>query len=131
MHWYNFQHVHRSIGTTLALASNQANEDTLWTRQYGCVQPNISGTLRVGEFVRIARTKGLFEKGSIQNWSTEPFEVTEVKIGHPVMYKVKDLLDEPIRGSFYVAELQFISKTRPIEFLVEKILKTRKHNGVE
>ena len=44
-------------------------------------------------------------------------------------YGLRDLADEEIAGKFYEQELQLITKHDDV-FLVEKVLKTRRRNGI-
>ena len=62
--------------------------------------------LKIGDRVRIYRYKKLFEKGRTTNWTTEIFEISEVRKTNPITYRIKDLNNEPILGSFYTQELQ-------------------------
>lgn len=121
----------RAIGMTPAEASalDEAGQAELWTHQYGEVQPNIAPKLAVGDWVRLARTKTAFEKGSTQNWTGEPFEIVDLRLGHPPQYRLRDLLGEDIEGWVYEAELQFLSKDRPTEFLVREIVRERMRAG--
>jgi hypothetical protein len=45
--------------------------------------------------------------------------------GIPV-YKIKDLADDPIDGTFYESELQKVTKSGDILYRVEKVLRKRK-----
>jgi hypothetical protein len=73
-----------------------------------------------GDVVRISRVKGTFAKGYLPNWTEELFKVDEVMTTHPRTYKLVDLLDVPIRGSFYKEELQ--KTTIPKYARIEKVL---------
>jgi hypothetical protein len=63
----------------------------------------------LGDTVRIARTKGRFEKEAYANWSRELFTVVQASY-YPKdnlwKYKVKDQSGEEIAGEFYEPELQ-------------------------
>lgn len=78
-----------------------------------------------GDFVRISRKKGIFEKGATNNYSEEIFKIRSLKrtpIGF--VYKLSDLGDEPITSIFYRDELTQVDKP---EFFNIKVLKTRKN----
>lgn len=81
----------------------------------------------LGDWVRISRIKGTFEKGFHPNWSYEMFQIVGIRKSEPVMYEVNDYYGERIEGAFYEAELQ------PVEdktyFPVEKVLKQRTIKG--
>ena len=123
--------IHSSIDMTPLDASDPANEAALWVKQYGPspLKP-IQPKLKIGTWVRIARTKGIFEKGAYASWSTEPFEIVGIWYGHPPMYYLRDLLGEDVKGGFYEAEVQKTGNgTRPLIFHVEKVLNRRIANG--
>ena len=42
------------------------------------------------------------------------------------MYKIKDLADDPVEGTFYESELQKVIKSGDILYRVEKVLRKRK-----
>ena len=56
--------------------------------------------------MRIAKLKRHFEKGYTPNWTEEVFVVDQVLPTQPVTYKIRDLADEPIVGSFYEQQMQ-------------------------
>lgn len=78
------------------------NDKTVFERE-----PYEPVTLRykVGDWVRISKVKGLFEKGYTPNWSTEVFEVYEAIQSNPPTYRIRDMKGETIQGLFYEPEL--------------------------
>lgn len=84
--------------------------------------------LKIGDIVRISKSKYLFEKGYTPNWTTELFKITKVQITNPVTYLLQDMNEAPIKGAFYEDELQLTKN--PDIYLVEKILQ-RKGNKVK
>ena len=83
---------------------------------------------QAGHRVRISRTKAVFEKGYLPNWSEEIYEIIEVKQTNPFTYILKDMNDETIDGSFYGEELQ---KTNQEVYRIEKVIRKKKINGIE
>ena len=83
---------------------------------------------KVGDKVRIAKTKLAFEKGYLPNWTIELFTVSKVNDTVPKTYNVKDEFGEELQGSFYSNELQK-SKMNTDVYLVDKVLKERKYKG--
>lgn len=86
---------------------------------------------KVGDYVRISREKQKFEKSYTWNWSEEIFKVIQV-IPHTMpVYRLEDLDQDPIEGTFYEMELQKV--TKPEAFKIAYIVKskgkgnTRKH----
>ena len=57
------------------------------------------------------------------NWTEEIFRITRQLSRTPVVYTVQDLLERPIKGTFYEEELQRVK--RPDIFTIEKVLKKR------
>ena len=47
------------------------------------------------------------------------------------LYKLKDLLDEPIDGYFYEVELQQVTKDADSAFRIEKVIRRRRRQGQE
>src|SRR5271154_3050663 len=74
--------VHRSIG----IAPNDVNNDNemeLWEQQQAkgpqhVTQRDVHPNLKVGDTVRISKTKKVFDKGYLPNWPEEVFTVTKV-----------------------------------------------------
>ncbi|EFA12621.1 hypothetical protein TcasGA2_TC010248 [Tribolium castaneum] len=79
----------------------------------------------VGDYVRITKYKHVFEKGYMSNWSGEIFKITDVIMRQPVVYKISDLMGEPIEGVFYHPELQCVTYDPQSRFHIEKVLKKR------
>lgn len=82
---------------------------------------------QVGDYVRISRDKGIFEKAINPHWSTEVFIIHKVISSNPPTYVIRDKLGEITQGSFYENELQ---KTELHNFvLIKDILKRRTYKG--
>ena len=60
---------------------------------------------KVGDKVRITKYRDTFGKCYTENWSREIFVINCVLKTNPWTYKVKDLNEEKIIGSFYEKEL--------------------------
>ena len=118
---------HRSIARTPA-SVNLLNVGSVRRKLYGKMKPSHSKKYKfnVGDFVRLSLKKHLFKKGYKANFTEEVFKITERLPRTPEVYKVQDLLERPISGTFYVKELQKVN--RPDIFRIEKVLKKRKKN---
>ena len=82
----------------------------------------------IGDHVRIAKYKGVFEKGYLPNFTEEVFTI-KIRIGsNPPTYKLEDFGKEEISGIFYEPELVKVVKTDDI-YKIEKVLRKRKHRG--
>ena len=64
---------------------------------------------KIGDRVRIYKYKKQFEKGYETNWTREIFVVSKILFTSPITYRIKDLNDEEILGSFYKQELNKFS----------------------
>jgi L-rhamnose mutarotase len=82
--------------------------------------PKRTSRYQEGDLVRVSRVKGTFTKGYLPNWTEELFKVKEVLMTRPRTYKLVDLLDVPIHGSFYKEELQ--KTTIPDYARIEKVI---------
>ena len=84
---------------------------------------------QVGDYVRILADKGVFSKKYNDTFSTEIFQVTEVKMTNPIQAKLQDLLGEEILGKFYKSEMQLVWLPK-LKILVERQIKTDKDKNV-
>ena len=122
---------HRSIGMAPEQV-NTDNEKKVWDRLYA---KKLSGkkhrtTLKVGDRVRLNKKFRTFEKGYLPGWTEEVFVIREVRPGPPVTtYKIQELDDTPVRGTFYKEDLQKVVVSNDDFFRVDKIVK-RKGNKV-
>ena len=81
---------------------------------------------KINDLVRISsKRRDVFDKpsGNIK-WSEELFKIYDINISDVIMYKLKDMNDEIIEGSFYEKELQKTKNTSG-EYIIEKIIKTK------
>jgi len=122
IHQYN-NTKHSTIKMTPTEASNPKNSAIILNSRISDARKSQKPKFKVGDKVRISRIKGTFEKGYLPNWSEEIFVVDKIIYSNPITYKLKDLMDELLEGSFYNQELQ---KTNQEEFRVEKVLKKKK-----
>jgi len=76
---------------------------------------------QVGDKVRISKYKrNLFDKGYTPNWTEEIFKIDKIQYTNPITYKLKDLNNEEIKGSFYDPELL---KAKQDIFRIENIIR--------
>jgi hypothetical protein len=103
---------------------NSTNENFLLTSVYNYDLPYKRAKYKVGQMVRISKYKHLFEKKYTQNWTSEVFEIVEVKSTVPPTYILKDLNGVVIAGGFYQFQIQ--PTLVPNTYLIEKILRKSK-----
>ena len=112
---------HISIKMTPIEASQKKNEGIVYFNLYGDTKPSSKPKFKVGDKVRISKYKRkIFDKGYTPNWTEEVFTVDKIQYTNPIAYKLKDLNDEEIRGSFYEPELL---KAKRDVFRIEKIIR--------
>lgn len=121
----SYNHTYHSSIKRAPVEVNDGNESEVWFTLYGDHQPanDSKCTFNVGDTVRVSKVKLTFEKGYESNWSEEIFVITECVKRHPTVYRIKDLLGEEIKGSFYAQELQKVRLKD--EYPIEKVLKKR------
>ena len=130
--WTYNNKIHSAIGMSPINASKEINIEKVINNGRYIQYKKSQIKFKVGDYIRISRLKGLFEKGFLPNWSEEIFIVVEVKKTIPVTYKIKDSTGEILEGSFYNEELQKTDKpTEDSMFRVEKVIRKKKINGVE
>jgi hypothetical protein len=119
---------HNSIEMTPIEASKPENEAEVFKRLHPeTVRVKNKPKFNVGDRVRITKYKTVFEKGYWPNWTEEVFVITAVKPTIPVTYRIKDLQDESVVGSFYERELQKANQ----EVYIFEVIRRRTKNGIK
>lgn len=114
---------HRTIGMKPSEVTEE-NEQKLLKTVYNRIKlAEIKSKFHVGDYVRISKFRGAFDKGYMPNWSAEVFLVRQVRLTNPTTYLLKDTNNKNILGGFYAEQLQKVKY--PDVFLVEKIIKKR------
>ena len=116
---------HTGIGMSPDEAIQPENFAKVFSKQYeDRIAPTNYRLLKVGDKVRLAMLKKVFEKGTSPNWTEEVFEVVKVDTDSvPYVYSVKDMMDEVVDGTWYRYQLQ---KTDQQIFRIDKVLRKRK-----
>ena len=100
----------KSYHRTIQMAPEDVSMDNLIQVKkniLGISRKNNKKPLKVGDFVRIQKWKGKFEKGSTANWTREIFRIAKVKRGREaITYRIEDLSGEPVTSVHYPEELQ-------------------------
>ena len=105
---------------------NKSNERYIKQNVYTYDKSNKIPKYKINDLVRISlKRRDVFDKpsGNIK-WSEELFKIYDINISDVIMYKLKDMNDEIIEGSFYEKELQKTKNTSG-EYIIEKIIKTK------
>ena len=113
---------HSSIKMTPIEASKKKNQGAVYFNLYGDIEPlSAKPKLKIGDKVRISKYKrDVFDKGYTPNWTEELFTIDKIQYTNPITYKLKDLNDEEIQGSFYEPELL---KAKQDVFRIDKVIR--------
>jgi len=84
---------------------------------------------KIGDHVRLTRSKGKFEKGYEETFTREVYTISGILNTNPREYKVKSLKGEKIEGRFYEKELGKIVMRDDAQYQIEKIIKERRMKG--
>ena len=103
-------------------ASNKKNKGVVYFNLYGDMQASKNRSkYKIGDKVRISKYKRkVFDKGYSPNWTEEIFIIDKIEYTNPLTYKLKDLNNEEIKGSFYEPELL---KAEQDVFRIDKVIK--------
>ena len=112
---------HSSIKMTPVEASKKKNESTVYFNLYGNTeQLSSKPKFKVGDKVRISEDKRkVFDKGYTPNWTEEIFLINKIQSTNPITYRLKNLNNKEIQGSFYEPEL--LKATQDI-FRMDKVI---------
>ena len=94
-------------------------------------QKKIHFALGIGDLVRLSRWRTPFSRGYSEQWTEEVFKIRNRIPSDPPRYKVQDLLEEPVHGSFYEQELLRVNADNEDDILykIEKDIFSKKVGG--
>ena len=103
-------------------ASKKKNESAVYYNLYGDMkQLSSKPKFKVGDKVRISKYKRkVFDKGYTPNWTEEIFLIDQIQYTNPITYRLKDLNNEKVQGSFYEPELL---PAKQDVFRIEKVIR--------
>lgn len=137
---------HRSLSYLSPIQINKDNEAAIWDRMYNEKtttrkheyqksikkaprRTSIVFKFKMGDYVRLSYVRYVFQRDYQQKWTTEIFKISDRYLKENIpQYKVVDLLNGEIVGSFYQWELQKVDKDFDF-WSVESILKSRMKKG--
>ena len=101
---------HRSIQRA-PVEVNFKNQEDVWQSLYGGrTFSSKRNKLKIGDRVRLSKTRRVFKKGYLPSWTFELFTVVAVLRTTPTTYTIKDDSGEVLEGSFYEQELQKVGE---------------------
>ena len=103
-------------------ASKKKNKSAVYFNLYSDVeQLSSKPKFKIADKVRISKYKRkVFDKGYTPNWTEEIFLVNKIQSTNLITYRLKDLNNEEIQGSFYEPELL---KAKQDIFLIDKVIR--------
>ena len=120
---------HRSIGQAPASVSlfnvGQVRRKLFsnsWTK------PRRELKFKLGDQVRISKSRRTFKKGYLPSCTQEIFSMTKIIPRVPPVYRLQDYAEDEIEGVFYAEELQKVHKSDDI-YKIERILAEKKENS--
>ena len=121
---------HRTLGMTPIQAVKDGIATPTWEEAKEIKKEKakpIKAKFKVGDRVRIARTKGTFEKGYTAKWSYEIYTIYKIFDSKPPTYELMDDDKDKIKGKFYEQEIQKTKQGK--EYLIDKVIKERTKGG--
>ena len=101
---------HRSIGMA-PIKVNRSNQDAVFKKMYKNVENRTKPRLAIGDRVRIAKLKTIFEKGYTRRWSLEIYTIVSAKSrGGVDYYKVEDDSGNILPRQRYYYELNLVQR---------------------
>ena len=101
---------HRSIGMA-PIKVNRSNQDAVFKKMYKNVENRTKPRLAIGDRVRIAKLKTIFEKGYTRRWSLELYTIVSAKSrGGVDYYKVEDDSGNILPRQRYYYELNLVKR---------------------
>lgn len=125
VHSYN-----NSYHRTIKMSPSDVNEDNILKVYHNIKESQkvpakkIKPKLKVGDYIRITKSKGVFSKGYSPNWTQEVFKIKSIVKRNPPVYYIVDLEGEDILGTFYEDEIQKVNYNGV--HAIEKIIKTQR-----
>ena len=113
---------HSSIKMTPVESSKKKNENAVYYNLNGVMkQLSSKPKFKIGNKVRISKYKRkVIDKGYTPNWTEEIFLIDKIQSINPITYRLKDLNNEEIQGSFYEPELL---PAKQDVFRIEKVIR--------
>ncbi|PAA58455.1 hypothetical protein BOX15_Mlig019950g2 [Macrostomum lignano] len=126
---------HRSLSgeTPKRVETDPHLQGILWDKMFAkSYTKKNENKFKVGDWVRITRRRGTFEKGYTTSWSNSKYRIHRVHLTEPPMYELADPEDgfEVLKGRFNQAELMLVNETDETPNEIEKVIETdRSKNG--
>ena len=128
--------VHTTLQRTPA-SINTDNQNKVYEEVYlpmvnKAAQQPLVFSFAIGDLVRISTLRTPFRKGYLETWTQEIFIVWNQIPSKPPRFRLKDLKQEIIKGSYYQEELQKVDLSDPeaVKYTIDKVLSYKKIKGI-
>ena len=120
----------RSYHRSIKMASDKvtaSSQEEVWNNLYAkhLNAKHLKPKFKVNDCVRLNKKLRTFKKGHLLGWMEEVFIVSRVIPGSVVTYKIKEMDDTPLQGTFYSQDLQKVTVSDNDLYPVEKVLKRK------
>lgn len=129
--------VHSTLKRTPA-SINEDNEAQVYHDVYEkfviqAAQQPLNYKFKIGDLVRISTVRSPFHQGYKTMWTEEIFSVSNLIPSRPERYRLKDLLQHEILGSFYQEELQrsTADTTESVKYVIDRVISYKTVRGVK
>lgn len=131
--------VHSSIGRPPSQVDTNNAREVFWFQYWPKKSKHVpkksrekTFTLTVGDYVRLTHLRKTFMREYDETYTGEVFKITHrFRRQGMQMYRVADLSDEQLSGTFYLTELEKVNVVEDHIWKVAKVIKTRKRRGQE
>lgn len=125
VHHYNYEKVHRTTGFIPAQVNNRETEKKLQETVYNYSVVTKKPKFKINDAVRVNLYRSLFAKSYQQTFSHEIFLIDDVNRKYPIYYKLRDIFDVVLAGTYYEQELKPAKKV----LMIEKFLPKAQESG--
>ena len=122
---YAYNHSVHSAHGMRPVDVKDTNSLKVFNKLYSEMLTSKAPRYKVGDHVRIAKEKGVFEKGYEYRFQEEIFEVYQVIPQSVPIYKLKDEKSKKVKGKFYEQELSLVKGFIDKSFQIDRYIKER------
>lgn len=113
----------------------EANARDIYERIYIPILEKSSGQklqykFSIGDIVRLTYNVKAFQRGYKEHYTEELFKIVRRIPSYPPRYKLVDMMDEEITGSFYEQEMLKVLLENNVEYKIDRVISKKKIGGV-
>uniref|UniRef100_A0A914QTF2 Chromo domain-containing protein n=1 Tax=Panagrolaimus davidi TaxID=227884 RepID=A0A914QTF2_9BILA len=108
---------------------NEKNAQQVWEKVYGHPEEPAAPKFKVGDHVRIALKKSVFDRGYLNNYTDEIFQIVTVQRTNPPTYVVRHENGDIVKGKIYEKQLIKTIKNTETTYRVERVIRQKRQDG--